>query len=113
MNIELNEEMGEINLSGVEYYEHSLQLFEPVFDWLERYTKEGNKKITLNIKLAYFISSTSRRLLDILNILEDYQNNNSGEVIVNWYYQTDNLDMKETGEEYAEDLKLPFNLIPC
>ena len=62
--------------------------------------------------MTYFNTSSSRRFLEILNLLEDYQDENGGDVVVNWYYEEGDIDMLESGEEYEEDVSIDFNLIP-
>jgi hypothetical protein len=62
--------------------------------------------------MYYYNTSSSRRFLEIFDLLEDYQNNHNGTILVNWYYKENDLDMLESGEEYAEDTGLTFNLIP-
>lgn len=110
--IDFNGEAGILNISGESYHEYTLEFFQPIFDWLNEYTSEGNKKITLNFRMTYFNTSSSRRFLEIMNILEDYHFNKEGDVTVNWYYEENDMDMQESGEEYAEDVNLPFNLLP-
>jgi len=48
--------------------------------------------------------------MDVLYKMEElYKNNN--DVLVEWYYPDDDEDMKETGEEYKELIKVPFKQI--
>lgn len=101
-----------LEISGESYHEYTIEFFQPVFDWLEEFLKEGGKTITFNFKMSYFNTSSSRRFLEILTMLEKYQNEKSGKVTVNWYYEDNDVDMLESGEEYADDVNLPFNLIP-
>jgi len=109
--INFNASTGILEISGESYHEYTLEFFQPIFDWLKRYTEEWGKKITLNFRMTYFNTSSSRRFLEIMNILEDYHFNKGGEVVINWYYETNDLDMLESGEEYSEDVKVPFNII--
>lgn len=110
--VDFNAETGDLNISGESYHEYTLEFFEPIFDWLKRYTNEGGKTITLNFRMSYFNTSSSRRFLEIMNLLEDYHFNKNGQVTVNWHYEKSDLDMLESGEEYAEDVKLEFKLLP-
>jgi len=48
--------------------------------------------------------------VDFLGLLETYHRAD-GEVKVNWYYEEDDEDMQETGEELFEDLDLVYELI--
>lgn len=109
--VDLNAETGVFIISGESYHEYTLEFFEPIFEWLKKYTEDEGKNIELNFRMSYFNTSSSRRFLEIMNLLEDYHFNKEGNVVVNWYYEKTDLDMLESGEEYAEDVKLEFNLI--
>lgn len=110
--VNFNAETGELWISGESYHEYTLEFFQPVFDWLRKYTEEAGRKFSLNFKMSYFNTSSSRRFLEIMSLLEDYHFNKSGDVTINWYYEKNDLDMLESGEEYAEDVKIEFTLIP-
>ncbi len=110
--VDFNAETGVLNISGESYHEYTLEFFEPIFEWLKRFTAEGGKKIELNFRMSYFNTSSSRRFLEIMNLLEDYHYSKGGEVVINWHYEKNDLDMLESGEEYAEDVRLEFNLLP-
>lgn len=99
-----------ISIEGESYHEHVSQIFEPVFKWLDEYLKTDHD-VTLNFKTVYFNTSSSRVFLEILLILQTYQEKTENKVVVNWYYQEDDLDILEMGEEYAEEITLPFNYI--
>jgi hypothetical protein len=109
--VNLNAETGTLSISGESYHEYTLEFFEPVFEWLKQYTTEEGKKIELNFKMTYFNTSSSRRFLEIMNLLHNYQTTKNGKVTINWYYQSEDVDMLESGQEYKDDIKLPFNLI--
>ncbi|TAF65204.1 MAG: DUF1987 domain-containing protein [Cytophagales bacterium] len=111
-SIDFNAETGVLEISGESYHEYTLEFFQPIFEWLKQYTAEPNHKIVLNFRMTYFNTSSSRRFLEIMNILEDYHFNKGGDVQINWHYEVNDLDMLESGEEYAEDVKVPFTLMP-
>ena len=64
------------------------------------------------------LDETPNSLLYVVNnggiITEEAQiaQNNGADVIVNWFYEEDDEDMRETGEDYEEILGLNFNYIP-
>jgi hypothetical protein len=110
--IDFNSETDVLSIEGESYHEYTVEFFQPVFEWLGKYLSEPGKKITLNFRMTYFNTSSSRRFLEILNLLEDYQDDKEGDVVVNWYYEEGDIDMLESGEEYEEDVSINFNLIP-
>ena len=65
--------------------------------------------MTLNVKLDYFNTSSSKCLLDLFQILQE-ANAEGAQFRVTWLYCQDDPDMRENGEEFAQDLKLPFEI---
>ncbi|MEM4251402.1 MAG: DUF1987 domain-containing protein, partial [Candidatus Bathyarchaeia archaeon] len=61
-------------------------------------------------KLDYFNTSSSKCILNILEMLED-AHAKGRKVDLNWYYQEEDDDMLENGQEFAEDMSLQFNFI--
>ena len=110
--VDFNFQSGVLEIEGESYHEYTMEFFQPIFNWLEEYLAESGRKVTLNFRMSYFNTSSSRRFLEILTMLEDYQNDKDGDVTVNWYYEENDVDMLESGEEYSDDVDLNFNLIP-
>jgi hypothetical protein len=106
----LDNESSIFEIKGESYPENSAAFYNPIIKWISEYCKDISIKLTFNINLTYFNTSSSKALLDIFDILEDFHNNN-GEITINWYYFKDDESTKENGEEFAEDLTLPFNII--
>lgn len=100
-----------LEISGESYHEYTIEFFQPIFEWLNGYLAEPNKSFVFNFKMTYFNTSSSRRFLEIFDLLENYVKSKSGKVEVNWYYKEGDLDMLESGEEYADDVDLKFNFI--
>lgn len=100
-----------LEISGESYHEYTIEFFQPIFEWLNNYLVEPNRSFVFNFKMTYFNTSSSRRFLEIFDLLENYVKNKSGKVEVNWYYKEGDLDMLESGEEYDDDVDLKFNFI--
>lgn len=108
--INFNVETGIFEMSGSSYPENAMEFFQPIMKFIESYVSEIGKAIVLNLELNYLNTSSTKCLLDIIEILEKYYKE-SGDVKVNWYYEEDDEDILEMGEDIAEDLELPINLI--
>jgi hypothetical protein len=79
-------------------------------DWLEEYGKGPAALTKVNIQLEYFNTSSSKCILDVFKKLEAiYKAKN--EVIINWYYEEDDEDMLEAGEDYESIIRVPFKMI--
>jgi hypothetical protein len=102
-------ENGLLEIIGESYPENSLGFYKPVYDWLNKCIQD-KIQLKVNFKLNYFNTSSSKCVIDILDSLDKYFVN-GGKVEINWYYEEDDEDMKETGEEFSSDLKVPFQLV--
>ncbi len=109
--VNFNAESGDLEISGESYHEYTIEFFQPIFEWLNNYLEQEGRTIVFNFRMTYFNTSSSRRFLEIFDLLEDYSKSKNGNVTVNWYYEKDDVDMLESGEEYAEDVDLNFNLL--
>jgi len=100
---------GICQLSGESFLEETAKFYSPLLDWIKEYIYEIKKPITFNFKLTYFNTSTSKWILNILNVLKRYEEN-GGTVLVNWYYYEDDIDMQDDIEDYIIDTGLKINL---
>ena len=64
---------GILKMSGSSYPENALEFFKPIFECLKNYIAEHNKKLSLELDIDYLNTSSTKCLLDIFEILEDYQ----------------------------------------
>ncbi|MBR4265992.1 MAG: DUF1987 domain-containing protein [Bacteroidales bacterium] len=110
-SVNFNAKTGICELSGESFLEDTAEFYKPLIDWLVEYTEKIKKPIAFIIKLTYFNTSTSRCILDLLNVLKDYEDE-GGEVVVNWHYDENDSDMEEDIEDYMIDTGLKINIIP-
>ena len=110
-DIRFDDKLGEIWIEGESYHEYTLEVFQPVFKWIESFTSTPSKRICMNFKLYYFNTSSARIFLEIMIKLEEYKTKKQGTVVINWYYEKTDIDMLDSGEKYAEDVNIPFNFI--
>ena len=96
-----------MTLSGRSIPENSIQFFEPLLSWTESFCKSSAGQVEVHVKLEYFNTSSSKCLMDLLKKLE--QCSCSAEVY--WYYEEEDEDMQEAGEDYAAIIQLPFKLV--
>lgn len=60
-----------------------------------------------SFKLGYFNSSSAKFILDIMNIARE-QYEKGLNIVVEWFYQEDDEDMKEAGEDFADFCEMEF-----
>ena len=104
---------GMIEIKGRSIIEDPLmEIYKDIFDWLELYKENYQTETIVDIHLEYFNTSSSKCLLDIFKILQTlHLENDNANVAINWYYEENDDDMLEAGEDYQEMVKIPFNLI--
>ena len=101
-----------MQLSGESYPENSWDFYQPLFDWMHLFLLSKGRSITFNCKLTYYNTSSTKVLLELLEILEKYHSR-MGDVKVNWYYAEDDEDMLEDGKGFSGDVTMiPFEFIP-
>lgn len=105
-----NSSSGKLSISGESYPENATEFFKPIFQWLDEYFKNPHAETVFNFKMLYFNTSSSKAILDILDVLDE-QYEKGIKISLNWYYETDDEDIQETGEEFTEGLSLPYKLI--
>lgn len=108
LSIRYHEDKKQLVFSGESYPEDVHMFFAPVFTWLEQFL-ETKPKFTVLFQLDYFNTSSSKALLDLLQMLEDYFLS-GGPVEVRWCYRKGIEIIQEAGEEFREDFSLPFHL---
>jgi len=101
---------GLLAMQGDSYPENSFELFGQVLDWVERFLREENRPLTLELRLLYLNTSSIKALMDIFDLLED-AHRDGRPVSVNWYYDSRNERVAELAEEFREDCSFPFAIL--
>lgn len=101
----------EISGNAFGYSYNAKEHFKPLIRWLEEYFSIPRRKIKFNFRINYINPQYAEYMLDIINQLSDYQGYKKELVEVNWYYEKDDLDMQEEGDEFQKKAKLDVNLI--
>jgi hypothetical protein len=108
--VKFDPNVGLIEIKGRSIPENSIEFYKPMVDWLERYAQEPKSSTKVNIQLEYFNTSSSKCILDVFKKLEEIHKLKN-EVLINWYYEEDDEDMLEAGEDYESIIRVPFKMI--
>ncbi len=99
----LNRNDGIFEISGRSLPEDSADFYQPILDWLDKYSGSPNPETVFVFKLEYFNTASSKLILDILSKLETISNTR-----IHWYFHEDDEDMEEAGTEFSELVEVPF-----
>lgn len=108
--ISFNIEDGSFEISGRSIPENSIEFYKPVLEWLDEYINASNGETNLDVKLEYFNTSSSKCLVEIFRRLEKLKKEGKPAAI-RWYYEQEDEDMQESGEDFKEIIKLPIKMI--
>lgn len=109
-SVTFNSSEGKLELKGRSIPENSVEFYKPLNDWIHNYGSSPREKTVVDIKLEYFNTSSSKCILDLFKKLEGI-NGKGTEVSINWYFEEDDEDMEEAGEDYQAIISLPFKII--
>ena len=100
---------GVLEIKGRSIPENSIEFYRPMMEWLDQYAAGQVPKTAVNIKLEYFNTSSSKCILDLFKKLESIHKKGN-DITINWFYEEDDEDMEEAGEDYKAIIQVPFVL---
>ncbi|MFT4659822.1 MAG: hypothetical protein ACI8XB_000072 [Patiriisocius sp.] len=100
---------GKLEIKGRSIPENSIEFYSDLLVWIEEYANAPKEQTEIDMKLEYFNTSSSKCILDVFKKLEVI--NKAGKnVVVNWFYEENDEDMLEAGEDYDAIIDLPFQM---
>lgn len=101
---------GFLEIKGRSSPENSILFYQKIIDSLDEYARSGKSEFTASFSFEYFNTSSSKCLFDLFKKITLIKENGIN-LIINWYYEEDDEDMMEAGEDYADLLDLEFNYL--
>ncbi len=84
---------GRLMIEGRSLPENVIKFYNPLVEWVGKLKTEVVK---IDLNLEYLNSASSRKILEILKVLDI--NSNIKVLIVNWHYESDDEDALESGQ---------------
>ncbi|UKN03127.1 DUF1987 domain-containing protein [Paracrocinitomix mangrovi] len=110
-SIHMDESAGHISIKGISIPEDPHEFYHPLIKAIEDYRVSPAAKTALDLHLEYFNTSST---LIIRNLIKDLRMiKEKTDLVVNWFFESDDEDMKEAGEEFKllfSDIQ--FNITP-
>ncbi|MBR4266731.1 MAG: DUF1987 domain-containing protein [Bacteroidales bacterium] len=106
----LDADKGIFELAQMSLPEDAVDFYAPIIQWFTEYAENPNPKTVFDMKLEYFNTASSKQIIQILLLLQNFKD--KSDITVNWYYKEIDEDMQAIGDEYSQIINLPFNLIP-
>lgn len=103
-------EEGYFEISGKSLPENSFEFYKPLLDYMEAYAEKPESNTSLVFKLQYFNTSSTSHFLRMIKKFEKITTEGK-EAKVSWFYDLDDDDMKEAGEDFKVLSKIPIEII--
>lgn len=100
---------GVFEISGRSLPENAIKFYTPVLKWLEDYVAAPNATTCFDFKLDYFNSASTKKIYEIVSLLELLVETKT-EVVIRWYYSKDDELIKSKGLEMKEMADVPFEV---
>lgn len=108
-----------LEISGYSRPENARDFYMKILDWLTEYkvwlekngkANHNSDPVTFKFKYIYFNSSTAKFIYDIILLLSEYKNANIP-LKIYWYFDEDDDELREAGEELSEMANVPFQYV--
>ncbi len=109
-SVNLDKEKNIFEIKGKSLPENVNIFYQPIIDWFSDYFKNPNPETIVHFKLDYLNTASSKALLSMFLVIEDAVKKGTNAKI-KWYFEEDDEDMKDIGEEYADIIQIPFEII--
>lgn len=108
--VNLDKHNNNFEIRGKSLPENVNVFYQPIIDWFSEYFKNPNEETVIHFKLDYLNTASSKALLSLLLVVEEAVKNGHN-ARIKWYYEEDDEDMKDIGEEYSNIIQVPFEII--
>ncbi len=108
-----------LEIEGISRPENVRQFYYPIIERLENFRKnelesikpeERKKPFIVKLYLDYFNSSSAKFILDIIMQIAGFHDDGMNPII-EWYFEEDDIDTKEAGQEFEELVDIEFKYI--
>ncbi len=108
-SIEFYSSMGYLSIKGKSIPNDPIKFYEPLFNILDKYNDSPLAHTKVDFRLEYFNTSSSKCILNILRKIQSISLK-SKRLSVNWFYDEDDEEILEAGEDFSKIIGIPFNL---
>ncbi|MBN1115694.1 MAG: SiaC family regulatory phosphoprotein [Bacteroidales bacterium] len=98
-----------IDISGSSTFQNTSWFYSNVLKWAIAFNQEGAKTTTINLRLKKINDNSTKWIMLIMRKMATIIPGHN--VVVNWYYQPENVNMQISGERLKLNSLIPVNLI--
>jgi hypothetical protein len=109
-NVKIDVPEGIFEIKGPSYSEDVTNIYDPIIGWIEKNMAELDKDLVCELYFDVLNSVSHKKIFQILIKLNGFYQNGK-KIKVKWYYDEDDEDILEMGEDLKELIELPFELL--
>ncbi len=106
----LDKAQDKFSIIGVSLMENPFNFYEPIVDWMKKYSENPNPKTVVTFRLLYINSASLVNISRIFRVLSNMYKAGH-DVHIHWYYDERDTAIKEHAEELEELYGLPFDIL--
>ncbi len=107
-SVYFNPQKGILDMRGKSSPENPLAFYNYVLNSLDSYAEKGQNNMVTNLAFEYFNTSSSKCLYIFMKKLSKISEAGK-KVVINWFFEEGDEDMKEAGEDLESMFEMSFN----
>lgn len=108
-SIYFNPEKGLLDIRGKSSPENPLAFYKHLNESIDQFGTTEFKRLVVNCAYEYFNTSSSKCIYIIFKKLNDIRVEKGKQIVVNWFYEEEDEDMQEAGEDLSSFFNFEFN----
>jgi len=104
--VEFDVENRKLSVRGKIVPENPFDFFDHFNQTFDKYIQTNPDNLVINMQLDYFNTVSSKLLSKFFQKAVS-----NSRPTLNWYYEKNDIELKEAGEDYAQIINYPINLI--
>lgn len=109
VNIDIENNIFEIK--GPSYSEDIVEMYVPITEYIEKNISKLAGTLECELYFDVLNSISHKKIFQILITLNNFYQEGK-DITVKWYYDADDEDILEMGEDLMELIDIPFDIIP-
>ncbi len=106
----LSKDKGIFNIKGRSINEYPEEFYNPIIEWVENYADNPNENTVIEFNLEYFNTPSAPYIKKVIEQLQKVRSQGKN-LEVKWFYEVDDEDMLEIGNNFANILQMEFTFI--
>jgi len=98
-------------IKGPSFSENIVDIYNPIIDWIDKNIPNLETEMICELYFTVLNSASHKKIFQILIRLNSFLDAGK-KITVNWFYDEDDEDIMEMGEDLTELINLPFEIIP-